>query len=285
MLVCPLCELPLAQADHALRCERGHSFDLAREGYVNLLPPTRTGETGDTREMLRARRAFLARGCYAPLADALNALALAHLATYVAAAPISPHTILDAGCGEGYYIGRLYDALATGLPVAAQPHCYGLDVARDAARLAAKRYPGVRFVVANTHTRLPFATASLAVLLNIFAPRNPTEFARILAPGGLLLIAIPGPAHLAELRAALPLLGIENNKREHIAAQFTDAFTALAPHPLTYPMTLDAPAIHDLLAMTPSARHLPADAWASLAVLAHKEVTASFQILPFTRRD
>lgn len=284
MLACPLCELPLTLTEHTLRCERGHSFDIAREGYVNLLPSTRVRETGDTRAMLRARRAFLARGCYAPLADALNALALAHLATSVAAAPASPPAILDAGCGEGYYVGGLYDALATSRPPnAVQPCCYGLDVSRDAARLAAKRYPAIRFVVANTHARQPFATASLAVLLNVFAPRNPTEFARVLAPGGLLLIAIPGPAHLAELRAVLPLLGIESNKREHIAAQFADAFTALAPHPVTYPMSLDAPAIHDLLAMTPSARHLPSGAWASLAALEQKEVTADFHILPFTR--
>ncbi|MGZ3637956.1 MAG: putative RNA methyltransferase, partial [Ktedonobacterales bacterium] len=104
MLICPICDAPLIQDDRALRCTNGHSFDIAREGYVNLLLDRITGQTGDTKEMLRARRRFLDREHYAPLATAVSRMTLAHLADHP---EWDIPAVLDAGCGEGYYIGAV----------------------------------------------------------------------------------------------------------------------------------------------------------------------------------
>ena len=275
MLICPICRAPLLREAAALRCPSGHTFDLAREGYANLLTAKPGPEVGDIRPMLLARRAFLDRGHYRPLADLLAALARAHLKARDAGAPVA---LLDAGCGEGYYTGRLYAALASSL--GADILGYGLDVAKAAVRLAAKRYPRVCFVVADVWQPLPFATASVDLLLNVFAPRNPAEFARVVKPGGLLLAAIPGPRHLAEL----PILMMEEHKREHVTARLAPDFALQETRTLEYEMALDAAAARDLLAMTPHNRRLtPAPGLAPDMPLPVR-VTASFAALAFVRR-
>ena len=279
MLICPVCEQPLAREERGWRCPRGHAFDRAREGYVHL---GRSRQPGDTRAMLRARRAFLERGHYAPLAEQLSALAVAQYA----ALPSEKRLLgtLDAGCGEGYYIGQVQRALAEALPVA--PPCFGLDVSRDAARLAARRYPAVTFVVADVRARLPFASASLGLLLDVFAPRNPAEFARVLAPGGALLVVIPAPEHLAELRAALPLLGVEAEKQQQVERRLGAAGFALhATHALNLALSLDASDLAALLAMTPTAWHTDTAALAARVSAGHPHtgVTAAFRVLEFRR--
>ncbi|MEO7002285.1 MAG: putative RNA methyltransferase, partial [Ktedonobacterales bacterium] len=143
MLICPICGEPLTRetppaASACYRCPNRHSFDVARQGYVNLLArPTRL--LADTLAMLRARRAFLARGHYAPLAAAVNDLVWAGVSSASQTDPAVPPAVLDVGCGEGYYIGRLADALAH----SGDWRCFGLDLARDAARLAATASPQV----------------------------------------------------------------------------------------------------------------------------------------------
>ena len=290
MLICPVCEEPLARTETGLRCRHGHQFDRAREGYVHLVG---SRHPGDSRQMLRARRAFLARGHYHPLAELLHSLALAHFGVPLQA-EMPPETVgkgahsgpaalgvLEAGCGEGYYIGNLQCAMATVLPSA--PPCFGLDVSKDAVRLAARHYPGVKFVVADIKARLPIASGSIGLLLDVFAPRNPVEFARIVAPGGLLQVAIPAAAHLTELRAALPLLGIEPEKERHVVEQLSPAFTLRDAYSLEHPMPLASADIVDLLAMTPSARHLSAEAIDAAYALAPLAVTAAFRVLAFSR--
>ena len=275
MLICPICRVPLLHVPAALRCPSGHSFHVAREGYANLLAAKPGAEVGDSRPMLLARRAFLDRDHYHPLADLLVALALEHLK---ARDDVASLTLLDAGCGEGYYTGRLDDALAERMTCGVRG--YGLDVAKAAVRLAAKRYPHVCFVGADIWQPLPIATASIDLLLNVFAPRNPAEFARAVKPGGLLLAAIPGPRHLAEL----PILAIEDHKRERVVARLAPYFALRETRTLEYEMALDAAAVRDLMAMTPHNRRLtsapgpPPDAALPL------RVTASFAVLAFTRR-
>jgi SAM-dependent methyltransferase len=175
-----------------LRCSNSHTFDIAREGYVNLL---RKKLPGDTKEMLVARRDFLERNHYQPLSDMLNQLVHAYLAT-----SSSPINILDAGCGEGYYLGRLQQYLTD---QHYQIQCIGLDISKEAIRMAARHYKQSCFVVANLKERVVLADDALHIILNIFAPRNPAEFTRVLVPGGLLLVAIPAPDHLLQLRSAL----------------------------------------------------------------------------------
>jgi 23S rRNA (guanine745-N1)-methyltransferase len=226
LLRCPVCHTHLEREGAILRCTHSHSFDIAREGYVNLL---RKKQTGDTKEMVQARRSFLERGFYQPLADTLNMLVSTYLREQ--AAPIN---VLDAGCGEGYYLGRLQQSL----PQQDQICLLGLDVAKDAIRMAAKRYPAATFVVANLKECLVVADESIHVLLNIFAPRNPAEFARVMMRAGRLIVVIPGAEHMAQLRSTLPLLQIEENKQQHVVEQFAPYFTLLDALPVSYELAL-----------------------------------------------
>ncbi len=231
-----------------MRCSMGHSFDLAREGYVYLLRKPLSGIAGDTKEMLLARRSFFERGHYQPLSDTLNSLALEHRPTTQGRL-----RVLDAGCGEGYYTGRLYDFLsAQGIP---QVECLGLDIAKEAIRLAARRYKDAFFAVANLKERLPIPDDTLQILLNVFAPRNAAEFARVLSPGGLLLVALPGPAHLLELRTQFQLLNIEEHKEQHVIELFTDNFELVARRHLHYPLVLTPEEVEQVVLMTPNYWH------------------------------
>jgi 23S rRNA (guanine745-N1)-methyltransferase len=132
----------------------------------------------------------------------------------------------------------------------------GCDISKEAVRLAAKRYPASFFQVANIKERLPLADHALNILLNIFAPRNTTEFARVLAPGALLLIVIPGPRHLEQLRSTLQLLSIEEQKQQHVVEQFSSSFTLLATEQISYECLLLQDDIARVVMMTPNYWHL-----------------------------
>jgi len=272
-LTCPVCHQPLNLQDGNLRCDQNHSFDLAREGYVNLLlGHKRPKIQGDDRVMLAARRRFLDNGRYRPLSDAINKIVLDYLAGN--GEPI----VLDVGCGEGHYLGQLRPLLPAG-------NCtFGLDVAKEAARLAAKRYPASRFVVSDVNGRIPFADQSIHILLNIFAPRHPAEFARIVAPGGLLLIVIPGPDHLCELRADLDLLDIEAEKRSRIVQQMVGLFTLKKVQALVIDLDLTQPNLTDLVQMTPNYWHMTPQKQTRLQETAHFHTAAHFEILSFTKK-
>ncbi len=285
-LRCPICDGPLTRSANALRCPRGHAFDIAHEGYVNLLPARGKGggrpeASGDTRAMVAARRRFLERGYYDPLSDALNKLATRHLREGAAAgAGAREPAILDAGCGEGYYLGRLRRALlADG--GSGEARCCGVDVSKEAVRAAARRYPECAFAVADINRRLPLPDAACAVLLDIFAPRNPGGFRRVLAPDGLLLVVIPGPDHLREVRATFRLLAIEEEKERRVIERLAGRFAPLATRALDYDITLDPEVLRDLVAMTPNAWHLPPEARAATGGADTLRTRASFRILPF----
>ena len=163
---CPICGEELSQAARSLKCPRNHSFDLAREGYVNLLlagPKQR--RRGDNEMMLQARRRFLGEGHYRPLAEAINERVTRFLRTAVE----PDEAIVEAGCGEGYYLGQLQATLEADLPDRAI--CYfGVDIARPAVRLAARQYRNIVFFVADLTRKIFLTDASVQVLLNIFAP-------------------------------------------------------------------------------------------------------------------
>lgn len=271
LLICPVCSTALEQSNNTLTCSNCHSFDIAREGYVNLL---RKPLPGDTKEMLAARRSFLERGFYQPLSDTLNQLA----STYLAAST-SPAAILDAGCGEGYYLGRLQQALTD-----RSLQCVGFDISKEAIRLAARRYKQACFVVANLKERLVLADGALHMILNIFAPRNPAEFARVLVSGGLLLIAIPAPDHLSQLRSALHLLNIEEHKQEKISEQFAADFDFVTASDLSYTLHLMHDEIVQAVMMTPNYWHLSAEQRATMEGMESVETTVAFTRLLFRRR-
>jgi len=272
LLACPACNGLLEQDGNGLKCANNHSFDISSEGYVNLL---RKKLPGDAKEMLMARREFLEQGHYQPLSDLINDLVYTHV-------PLSSDTlaILDAGCGEGYYIGRLQQSLlAHDYPA----QCIGLDISKDAIRMAAKRHKQGCFVVANIKERLVFVDAAMQVVLNIFAPRNPAEFARVLAPGTLLLVIIPGSDHLQQLRSALHLLNIEEDKKQKVIAQFAPFFDFVTSTSLSYPLQFRSKEILQAVMMTPNYWHLTQEVRDMVEKMDTIETTVSFSVLVFRR--
>jgi SAM-dependent methyltransferase len=278
-LVCPVCSGPLAEAGRALRCRRGHSFDVSREGYINLLAGRRRRVHGDTKEMLRARRAFLDRGHYAPLVAAIEERARRHLAGAGRRHDGSrPACVAEAGCGEGTYVGRVQQTLGTA-------RCFGVDVSKEAARLAAKRHRNVRFLVADVNERMPFADGSICLLLDVFAPRNGREFGRVLAPGGSLLVAIPAPDHLAELREALGMLGMEERKQQRLVETLASTFEPVGDERIAHEMDLDGTDVENLVRMTPSAWHATPETWERARAIGRVRTAASFALVEFRRQE
>ena len=275
-LICPICEAGLHAGERTLLCPNGHVYDLARQGYVNLLIGHRARQTGDSRAMLRARRTFLEQGFYAPLSDLLNRVSLAHLARIP-----DPMAVLDVGCGEGYYLGRLAAHLEQhGLGRAIL--CLGMDVSKDAVRMAASARHRARFFVADVRTRILVADRTVSLLLNVFAPRNAAEFDRTTSTDGRLVIAIPGPTHLARLRARQGLLDIEEDKERHIVDQLAPAFHISERHDLVYEIDLPAPDVLHLLRMTPNYWHSDRQNWMERPPQGGP-VRVHFRLLEFTR--
>lgn len=191
-LTCPVCGGELMRAERTLRCAKGHCYDIAKQNYVNLRMRSQSSKKrhGDDQLMVRARQRFLDAGWYAPLRDALCALA----AEYAGGGEL-----LDAGCGEGYYTSAVRAALTA---AGKDGDAVGIDISRTALIAAAKRDTSLKLAVAGVNA-LPVPDASADVVLNIFAPNDDAEFARVLRPGGLLLKAVPLERHLFGLKAAV----------------------------------------------------------------------------------
>ncbi|PWL00999.1 23S rRNA (guanine745-N1)-methyltransferase [Pantoea allii] len=266
-LICPLCHFPLSLTERSWRCENRHQFDQAKEGYVNLLPVQHKGsrEPGDSADMMQARREFLQAGYYQPLRDRVVSVLDQHLQQPAA-------QILDIGCGEGYYTGAFADSLAP------EGQVYGLDVAKMAIRLAAKRYPQVLFCVASSQ-RLPFSDNMLDAVVRIYAPCNEAELSRVIKPGGLLLTVTPGPHHLEQFKALI-YREVQLHASEEKVYQ---GFTQRAQHRLTYPMALTAQAATTLLQMTPFAWRARPEVWQSLAESSQFHCEADFMITLWQR--
>ncbi len=274
VLACPVCESAMGVSYGRLSCSAGHSFDVAKAGYVNLLPPQhRTrGIEGDVPEMLRARRRFLDAGYYEPLRDAIAGEVRAALAARDLA---SPACVIETGCGEGYYIGGLGEAAGPGTVL------LGTDLSKTAASMAARRYRDVLFFVSDVHRRLYLRSGAASLLLDVFAPRNPSESARVLEPGGTVLVVIPSAAHLAEVRAAVGLLDIQPEKERLVIESFAAGFDLAARAEVRYPLDLPPDAVADLVAMGPSRWHARAVAGPACEGVTATE--ASFIVLTLRR--
>lgn len=235
-LRCPVCGGSLNRSGRVWRCSAGHSFDIARQGYVNLLLRGGSGKRhGDDKTMVAARTAFLDRGFYDPLSQALAELALAHSA--------APRLLLDAGCGEGKYTCDLLRALRErGDRISA----LGIDISREALIAAARRDRELTLAVAST-AALPVADGAADILLNVFSPFAREEFHRVLKPGGLLLRAWPLERHLWELKELIYETPYPNPPLDPAA----EGFALLETRALRYPITLNGAEIGALFRMTP----------------------------------
>lgn len=230
VLACPNCALALQLSPAGATCASGHSFDRGRGGYLNLFLGGRlcaATTPGDTPDALAARRRFLAGGYYAPIATAL---------AQAVGVPEGP--VLDVGCGEGYYLSQLD---LTSL--------YGLDVAKSAVQMAARRLPDAQFVVGSAY-RLPVLDGSVAAVLSVFAPHPFEEFQRVLHTGGRWVTVTPGPNHLREMR---PVLSGESEHKsiERLARRAVAPPPAVAAQRVEFELQLSAEALHDLFYMTP----------------------------------
>lgn len=245
--LCPLCHQPLTLIDHSWRCAQQHQFDRAKEGYVNLLPVQhkRSKEPGDSAEMMQARRQFLDAGYYQPLQQ--------HVAAQFAQQLPAAASVLDIGCGEGYYTAAVADRLGE------QARVCGLDVAKVAIRAAAKRYRHIDFCVASSH-RLPFADASLDGVLRIYAPCKAEELARVVRSGGCLLTVTPGPRHLLQFKGLI----YSQVKLHDAQPEELPGFTLAAEQQLAYPLTLSGADAVTLLQMTPFAWRAGPEVWQQL---------------------
>jgi 23S rRNA (guanine745-N1)-methyltransferase len=244
ILRCPVCGETLGRVGSSLRCPARHSFDIARHGYASLLSDGRA-RSGDDAAMARARLSFLAAGHFAPLRDALADLA-------ARPAP-PPATVLEVGCGTGYHLAGVLDALPDALGL-------GLDSSVRALRAAARAHPRAAAATWDVFRPFPVASASVDLVLDVFAPRNPAEFQRVLRPEGRLIVARPDSGHLAELRRRVEgMVDVDPDKEERLNRALDPHFELLAIEPISYTASLTHEEAVDLMLMSPSAHHLNAE--------------------------
>lgn len=265
---------PLRGADGFARLvsESGHSYDVAKQGYVTLAAGKGIGHEGDSLEMVNSRETFLSNGHFAPFVEAVSD-AVADVVER-AAGDADP-VVMEAGAGTGYYLAHTLDLIEGARGV-------GLDVSVPAAKHLAKSHPRVGAVVADVWEQLPIRTGSVHALAVVFAPRNPAEFARVLVDGGEAVMLVADQGHLDELREPLGILGVEDGKIERLVAQSAGHLAPAAdPELIEFPMQLGRDAIASQVGMSPSARHLdPEVLQARLAELPEQmEVTARAQLV------
>jgi 23S rRNA (guanine745-N1)-methyltransferase len=252
LLRCPVCRLDLAGAAASLVCGNRHSFDLARDGYVNLLDGRRRSliAHGDSPEQLGHRAAFLEAGHFNPVASAIAA----HVAHAGPASPVGGWCVLDAGCGTGHHLAGVSAALRA--PVIG----LGFDVARTAAERAARQWRELAFAVADVWVEWPVRDQAADLVLSIFAPKNFAEMSRVLRPGGWLALAYPGPNHLAELVGRFGLLQQHAGKTGRYAEATRRWVGPSTTVRLVQHISLDRKSVRHAVLMGPNARHIAASA-------------------------
>jgi 23S rRNA (guanine745-N1)-methyltransferase len=277
LLACPHCAGALSRSGGSVTCANGHAFDLARSGYLSLLPGDAKLGSADTAEMVAAREAFLGAGHFEPLAEALADEAGRGLGGRTEQAlggqalgrrPVQalgsrteralrdsadrpdtpPGCILDLGAGTGWYLARLLDRLPGRVGLA-------LDLSKHALRRAARAHPRIAAVACDAWRPLPVRDSVAELVLSVFAPRNGPEIARVLRPAGALVVARPTERHLAELVEQLDLLTVDERKEERLAAALDAHFDLDRRRDHEWPLELTPADVANAVAMGPSARH------------------------------
>ena len=239
---CPLCHQSLQLDSRIWRCSNNHQFDRAKEGYVNLMPVQhkKSKNPGDNQMMMQARRQFLDAGYYQTLRDTIATILDKQLPERQKSL-----SLLDIGCGEGYYTGYLTESLSQ----SRQLTVYGLDISKVAVRFAAKRYPAVHFCVASSY-RLPFSDNSIDAILRIYAPCEASELNRVIShDNGIVVTVTPAPRHLFQLKE---LIYQTAQPHDEVVEQI-DGFELIDEQRLSYSMNLSGIQAVNLLQMTPFA--------------------------------
>ena len=231
-LICPICGAQLNQSGRAYICPGNHSFDIARQGYVNLLTVQQKHSLnpGDTREQVLARRSFLETGCYAPIADAL----IEKAKELDISGPI-----LDVGCGEGYYSARLAEAIGAELT--------GFDISKEAVRCAAAKYKDARWLCA-TAAHIPVADGSAELVTSLFALTIPGEFARVLREGGWYFQVLAAQDHLLGLKS---IIYPELKFKEKDSVPELPGFRLVSSTPIRFTFSVEGEQVQNLFSMTP----------------------------------
>lgn len=231
--------------------ESGHSFDVAKQGYVTLAAGAGLKHKGDDMDMVNARETYLAMGHFAPFVEAVTGAVQGALDS-ASLAESTPASLLEVGAGTGYYLAHTLDSIAEARGV-------GLDISPHAAKHLAKCHPRVGAVVADVWERLPIRDESIDAISVVFAPRNAAEFQRVLAPGGQVIVLTPDAGHLDELREPLGILGVEDGKVERMYEQAEGYLEQAAdPVDISFPIELDKASVAAQVGMSPSARHISA---------------------------
>lgn len=265
-LRCPNCFLPLhPRGNLLLGCERGHSFDVNKRGFVNLLTGPRKF-IGDSAAMLDSRDRFLAAGWYDPLQDAIRGIVAGE----------SPRRLLDVGCGTGYYLGAA-------LPPGDDVRALGLDLSPAAVSRTIRSHGRVDGLVADVWSPLAVRDGAADLILNVFAPRNPAEFHRVLRPNGLLLVVVPQPVHLRQLRESGLAVEMQADKAAQLAAGLADWFGTESHQQLERTVRLSPSEVASLISMGPSSHH-SASAPPAEASGPDRFVTFAFDVFGFRRR-
>lgn len=236
MLACPHCRGVLELSASRARCPAGHSFDVARQGYLNLLGGPQP-KNADTAPMVESRGRVLS-GLYGDVV-ALVAQAVASVGARV---------VVDAGAGTGQYLAAALDALPEAVGIAT-------DVSVAAAKRSAGAHPRLAAIAADTWKGLPIIDGAADVVLCVFAPRNPVDFSRVLAPGRHLVVVTPEPGHLRSLRASYGLLDLDPDKDERLEQSLGGLFEPVASQRLTRPVDASADQVDDVISMGPNAFH------------------------------
>ncbi len=277
LLLCPVrnCGEALARQGRTYVCPQGHSFDVARSGYLNLLQPQdrKSPHAGDSREAVSSRGRFLAVGHEAPFVQALLAT-IARLGLPASSGGVGSAAVLDVGCGTGFHLGAVAAALGA--------EAHGTDLSVPAIELAAKGHPEAFFVVANADRFLPYAPSSFDLALSLTARRHGPELRRVLTGDGFLLVAVPGPDDLVELRTAVLGQTVLRDRGETTAEALATEFTLADRQTVRWAADLDAGAVRDILAATyRGARERERERSAALGGLT---VTLSRELLVFRPR-
>ena len=274
---CPVCGQKMASEGlRRIYCLKEHSFDLSKDGYVNLL--AHQVKTGYDKKMFSARRRICAGGFYNPLLRIVKRYIINNLAPNYA----GDMSILDVGCGEGSHLARLIADLDEEDGITARG--IGIDIAKEGIRMAAKNHAGIVWCVSNL-AEMPFINESFPVLLNIMSPANYSEFKRIISKDGLLIKVLPGNRYLTEIRESLYRgAGLQSYSNMETAWLFKDNFNLLEMRQVNYKVKINAENLEHVLDMTPLAWGASRQAVESLKTSGITEITADFTIMAGKKR-